>query len=107
MPTAQFIVVFSNADRYDLFHSLQLEEKFAKHTLIRKEVKDKRGPINAAGLPEGTISQVIKYIINGAEWTVAKVHQYKLPDGRIKGGPDPIYMCFDDVVIVREEKRRT
>lgn len=107
MPTTQFKVVLSNTDRYDLFHSLQLEEKFEKNTLIRKEVKNKRGPINAEGLPEGTISQAIKYIVKGAEWTVAKAHQYKLPDGRIVGGPDPLYMRFDDVVLVREERRKT
>lgn len=96
--STQFKVQLSDADRYSIFNSLRLEEKIS--TVIRKEIVNKPGPITSKGLPPGTISQIVYYIVNGAEWKLVKAHQYKLPDDTIKGGPDPKYMRFDDIVLV-------
>ncbi len=103
-------VHLSNEERYRIFADLNLEAK-AKAGLIEKNVEDRPVPPKyIAGrlpFPPGTVSQKIYYMItpqDGEPWLLAKVHQYLLPDGTIRGGPDPLYIRLHDVVLTRTEK---
>ncbi len=103
-------VQLSDQERYAIFLELNIPTKVIQGW-IEEEIKTSHRPqyIEPLGdLPVGTVGQQIKYFVklaNGERWELAKVHQYRLPDGTIRGGPDPLYICLDDVVLTRTEKR--
>lgn len=99
-------VSVSDSERYSIFHSLRLDAKISE--TIEKEVRRLAGPpayiIPHGNLPPGTVSEIIKYKVKINGWYIVKAHQYRLPDGSIQGGPDPKYICLDDVVFVSPPK---
>ena len=106
-------VQLANDARYAAFQELFIEEKVAKGW-IRPVVTNLRGPpkyIRPHGyLPPGTVGQVIEYFVqpeNDEPWMLVKVHQYRLPNGSITGGPDPLYIRLHDVVLAREERAKS
>ena len=52
-----------------------------------------------SGQPSGSTSEEVYYIHRDTNTTLARVHQYVLPDGRIgaSGKPDPKYLCLGGV----------
>ncbi len=96
MPSTK--VVLSNDERYDIFHSLELDSKTPG--FVEVEITTLKGPTRY-NVPPGTVSQIARYRIRSNGWQIAKAHWYLFPDGSIRGGPDPLYMRFDDVIISR------
>lgn len=100
-------ITLPDSDRYAIFHSLDLVNK---DDFIMVEVENHRGPPKY-DLPLGTISQIVRYKVPSHhinaddDWTVVKAHQYLFPDGTIHGGPDPLYICLDDIVIGRSPRQ--
>jgi hypothetical protein len=95
-------VVIPTALRYHIFRSLNLEAKAEDTISIR--VKSLKGPpeyITPNGdLPKGTVSEVVYYTVKVNGWKVVKAHQYRLPGGSVRNGPDPKYIRLDDVIFV-------
>ena len=95
-------VVIQNPLRYDIFHSLDLEAK--ADDIIDIIIETLPGPpkhITPKGdLPVGTVSEIVRYKVRATNWVVVKAHQYRLPNGTIRGGPDPKYICLDDIVLI-------
>lgn len=103
MPRNRIKVVLQDDERYRIYYSLNLDNKPAE--LIRKTIENRPGPVKFKTLPFGTVAQVVRWHVigaddDGSDWTVVKAHQYLLPDGSITGGPDPKYIVIDDVVMV-------
>jgi hypothetical protein len=97
-------VVPPDSLRYQVFNALQLESKVSK--TVEKTVIKRGAPkyIHPYGnLPPGTVSEHITYTIKLNGYQIAKVHQYRLPDGTIRGGPDSLFMRLDDIVICRQK----
>jgi hypothetical protein len=104
------LVILSDQERYAAFSELLLEEKLEKGW-IEVEIDNRPGPIKIVPwktpFPKDTVAQKIRYFIrakSGERWPLAKVHQYKLPDGQIRGGPDPLTIRLNDVILTRREK---
>ena len=104
-------VRLTDTERYGVLRELDLENK-ARNGLIQRVTNNRPGPPKYIRgkfpFPVGTIPQMITYSIQpqtGRLWILAKVHQYQLPDGSIRGGPDPLFIRLDDVVLTRMEKR--
>ena len=101
--------VLSDAVRYAVFRSLGLDQKIPATIDLR--IKTKPGPsvpiVPEGDLPEGTVSEILQYTVKVNGWRLVKAHQYRLPDGTIRGGPDPLYIRLDDVVICRAKDRTT
>ena len=98
-------IVPEDTFRYHLFTILDLAAKVQRGD-IELVVKNHSGPtkyiVPNGDLPEGTISQTLHYRLpapNG--WRLVKAHQYLLPDGSIRGGPDPLYIRIDDLIVMR------
>ena len=95
-------VIIENSLRYSIFHGLDLEAKAG--TIIDILIRTLPGPpkyITPHGdLPVGTVSEIVRYIVRANGWVVVKAHQYRLPDGSIRGGPDPKYIRLGDIVFV-------
>ena len=86
--------------RYSILHSLQLENKIS--TYISLEIEPRPGPVKYHTLPPDTVSEILRYRVKANGWVVVKAHQYRLPDGSIRGGPDPKYIRIDDAVFVSD-----
>jgi len=95
---ASIKVECSNEERYSILAALRLEDKVADGYL-EKRVENHPGLGNR--LPEGTVSQIVRYIVKHNNWMLVKAHQYMALDGRIFGGPDPKYIRLNDVVLVQ------
>jgi hypothetical protein len=95
--------------RYQILNSLALDDKVPD--LIEVQIKQLKGPpkyISPHGdLPVGTVSEILDYRIKINGWRLVKAHQYRLPDGSIRGGPDPLYICIDDAIFVRMPRPST
>jgi len=91
-----------NALRYRILHSLRLDEKVSD--TIELEVKQLTGPspniVPHGDLPVGTVSEILNYRVKVNGHRLVKAHQYRLPDGSIRGGPDPKYIRIDDATFV-------
>ncbi len=100
MPRIRLIV--SDPVRYCILHSVLNDDKVSEQ--VEKEVKPLKGPPKYGTLPVGTVSEIVRYkLLSG--WFQVKAHQYRLPTGDIRGGPDPLYILIDDVVLCRSERR--
>lgn len=102
------IVFLPDLERYHIFEILDLPSKVGKG-LIELTIRTHFGPpeyiVPFGDLPEGTVSQILRYRLpppNG--WKLVKAHQYLLPDGTIRG-PDPLYICIDELVVGRSKDR--
>ena len=100
-------VVLPDRERYHIFEILDLFSK-VKRGVIEIKVKSHPGPpkyiVPFGDLPEGTVSQTLQFRLPlPSGWKIVKAHQYLLPDGSIRGGPDPLYICIDDLVIARAQ----
>lgn len=97
-------VSLSDNERYAAFRELNLSEK-VRTGWVEEIVSDRPGPIKYTrpwgNLPRGTISQVVRYVVKSNGWELVKVHRYRLPNGQIRGGPDPLYIRLYDVVFTR------
>ncbi len=95
-----------DALRYRILHSLRLDEKVSD--TIELQVKRLTGPspniVPHGDLPVGTVSEVLNYKVKVNGHRLMKAHQYRLPDGSIKGGPDPKYIRIDDAIFVQMPK---
>lgn len=115
-PSAHILVRLSDQERYSAFRELNLQEKvrlgWEEKGWLERRVKESPKPkyiVPKGDLPVGTVGQLITYFIitrDGQRWPLVKTHQYKLPNGRITGGPDPLYIRLFDVVFTRVEKQR-
>ena len=96
-------VIIPDPLRYSIFHSLNLEAKVG--SIIETRIETLPGPpkyITPKGnLPVGTVSELIYYRVRANGWVVVKAHQYRLPNGTVRGGPDPKYIRLDDIVLVK------
>ena len=104
-------VRLTDPERYAAFRELSLSDK-QRMGWVEVETEDRPGPPKyirgRLPFPTGTVPQVLRYWIRlsgGGRWLLAKIHQYKLPDGSIRGGPDPLYIRLYDVTLTRVEKR--
>ena len=95
-----------DALRYRILHSLQLNAKVSD--TIELQVKSLTGPspniVPHGDLPVGTVSEILSYSVKANGHRLVKAHQYRLPDGSIRGGPDPKYICIDDAIFVQMPK---
>ena len=91
-----------DALRYRILHSLRLNEKVSD--TIELEVRRLTGPspniVPHGDLPVGTVSEILNYRVKVNGYRLVKAHQYRLPDGSVRGGPDPKYIRIDDVTFV-------
>ena len=103
MPPERVKVPVPDELRYEILASLGLPGKVSR--TIEEQVITKPGPplyiLPHGDLPVGTVSQLLKYRVKSNGWRLLTAHQYVLPTGEIRGGPDPLYINLDDVVICR------
>ena len=92
----------SDEIRYSLLDALGLDEKVPD--IIDLEIKQLKGPpifiVPYGDLPVGTVSEILNFTVKINGWKLVRAHQYRLPDGTVKGGPDPKYIKIDDAVFV-------
>ena len=101
-------VIVPDSLRYRIFHSLRLDEEVSD--IIELRVKRLTGPspniVPHGDLPVGTVSEILNYSVKANGHRLVKAHQYRLPDGTIRGGPDPKYIRIDDVIFVPTSRGR-
>ena len=88
--------------RYSLLDALRLDEKVPD--IVHLEIKQLKGPprfiVPYGDLPVGTVSEILNFTVRINGWKLVRAHQYRLPDGTVKAGPDPKYIKIDDAVFV-------
>ena len=101
---AREIIKVPNDFRYQILHALDLNNKVS--STIDLEIRQRPGPpiyiIPHGDLPPGTVSEVLEYTIKSNGFKLVKAHQYRLPDGTVKGEADPKAIYLDDIVVVSE-----
>ena len=94
----------SKAEIRQHFNSMRLHQKAATGELV-SIVRDEYLAPRAAHQPAGTVAQLVLYYERQPEGklrSVALVHQYLRPDGRIGGSgrPDPKWLRLSDGTII-------
>ncbi len=95
-------VVLSDDERYHILDLLAILRKGPDFIAKRETIRP--GPPKYGALPPGTVSVITHFILKINGWEIMKSHHYRLPDGSVTGGPDPLYMCIDDAVFVRSPR---
>ena len=91
----------------NLFNSLRFWERVRSGELSAR-VKSENHPCPLeAGQPLCTWTQMVSYF-DADEQEVARVHQYKLPDGSIgaSGLPDPVRLLVDGIIYCQHRKTK-
>jgi len=94
-----------NSFRYQVFESLDLDSK-VETGILERSITQRPGPspniVPYGDLPVGTVSEIVEFKVVANGWRLVRAHQYRLPNGEVRGGPDPKYIRLDDIVIIPE-----
>ena len=96
--------------RYAAFDALAIPEKVRLGWIVSEvsRVLTPKFIVPRGDLPVGTVSLEAKYYITtagGDRWMLVKTHAYQLPDGSVRGGPDPLYIRLGAVTFTRSKHR--